>query len=116
MSTLLLAETSTTAAFDMTQSNKALVNLINPTSANGLSVKGKRVLVPGCGRGYDCIAFALAGAEHALGLEISSTATKAANDYIAGEVAKADELDGKAKVVNGDFFKHCLAGDQLGGS
>ena len=35
---------------------------------------GKRVFVPGCGRGYDLVALLAAGAEEAVGLELAPTA------------------------------------------
>ena len=37
-------------------------------------VKGKRVFIPGCGRGYDVVTFAKAGAKEVIGLELSPTA------------------------------------------
>ncbi|GAB4822661.1 hypothetical protein N2152v2_009707 [Parachlorella kessleri] len=39
-----------------------------------LNVAGKRVFVPGCGRGYDLVALLAAGAEEAVGLELAPTA------------------------------------------
>lgn len=57
---------------------KALVELLQSKA-----VQGKRILVPGCGRGYDLVAFAEAGAEYCLGLEISEHAMKAAMAFIA---------------------------------
>ncbi len=39
-----------------------------------LGLAGKRVFVPGCGRGYDLVALLAAGAEEAVGLELAPTA------------------------------------------
>lgn len=39
-----------------------------------VAVEGRRTFVPGCGRGYDVVAFAKAGAAVSIGLELSGTA------------------------------------------
>lgn len=39
-----------------------------------MSVLGAKVYVPGCGRGYDCVAFYKAGAKTVVGLEIADSA------------------------------------------
>ena len=45
-------------AFDMCGSAPVLQGLLK---SGELNVKGKRVVVPGCGRGYDLVSFATAG-------------------------------------------------------
>jgi len=60
-------------------------------------------MVPGCGRGYDCVALAEKGYE-VVGLELSETAAKAAREYIAGSL-----VGRKIKIITGDFFTSDLA-------
>lgn len=63
-----------------------------------------RVLIPGCGSGYELRAFHEAGHE-VIGLEFSAPA-----------VARARELLGPLgnKVVHGDFFRHDFDGRRFG--
>jgi len=68
-----------------------------------VDARGKRALVPGCGRGYDVVAFARAGAAEAVGLELSAAAAEAARSYVAGELAGGQEA-ARARVQQGDFF------------
>jgi hypothetical protein len=67
-------------AWDKSGASPGLAKLL--TEVNG-DIKGKRVVVPGCGRGYDLVAFADAGAEFCLGMEISEHAISSALSYIA---------------------------------
>lgn len=116
--------------FDMTSSSPTLRALLSlpllpeqaahlaAAAANGgaeqpplpsIDARGKRVLVPGCGRGYDVVAFAQAGAGAAVGLELSPVAARVARAYVAGELARgrgegAPPLPGSAEIVEGDFF------------
>ncbi|RMZ53352.1 hypothetical protein APUTEX25_004840 [Auxenochlorella protothecoides] len=66
-----------------------------------VAVEGKRVFVPGCGRGYDPVTFIKAGAKEAIGLELAPSATPAANEYIAAQSVDTS----KCYVETGDFFK-----------
>ncbi|KAF3038563.1 hypothetical protein E8E11_005591 [Didymella keratinophila] len=75
--------------------------------------KRKRVLVPGCGKGYDVALFSAYGYD-AYGLEVSSHAAKAADAYLknAGAGSFEKEYEGKdggagkgrAICLVGDFF------------
>ncbi|KAK9841889.1 hypothetical protein WJX84_006950 [Apatococcus fuscideae] len=69
----------------------------------GPECEGKTALVPGCGRGYDVIEFAQHGCM-ATGLEISPSATEAANRYADDSGLGAERS--KATFVTGDFFHH----------
>ncbi|KAJ4384822.1 hypothetical protein N0V86_000425 [Didymella sp. IMI 355093] len=84
-----------------------------PRPLEGSSGKRKKVLVPGCGKGYDVALFSAYGYD-AYGLEVSQHAGKAAEAYLAsagpgaleGEYAGKDGGVGKGKAVClvGDFF------------
>lgn len=76
----------------------------DPPPPPSIDAKGKRALVPGCGRGYDVVAFARAGAAESIGLELSATAAEAARGYIKGELASCPTAAAAARVVVGDFF------------
>jgi SAM-dependent methyltransferase len=85
--------------------------------------KRRRVLVPGCGKGYDVALFAAYGYD-AYGLEVSSHAADAARKYLEeprkgpleGEYAVMDEKIGRGamRVVCGDYFKDGWLGDVEG--
>lgn len=57
--------------FDACQSSPALLDLLKRGT---VAVEGKRVFVPGCGRGYDPVTFIKAGAKEAIGLELAPSA------------------------------------------
>jgi SAM-dependent methyltransferase len=86
------------------------VALPRPVDHNGRRAK---VLVPGCGKGYDVALFAAYGYD-AYGLEVSAHAAKAAERYLAdaglGELENEYEAKdgghgkGKAVCLVGDFF------------
>lgn len=59
--------------FDAKQSSPALIKLLEEGT---LPVKDARVFVPGCGRGYDCVAFSQAGAKETVGLELAESAVR----------------------------------------
>ena len=59
---------------------------------------GRRVLVPGCGSGYEVRAFADAGHE-VVAIDFSAAAIEAAQ-HVLGELGRV--------VVRGDFFAHSL--------
>ena len=67
-------------------------------------LEGARVLVPGCGRGYDLAAFVQAGAAEAVGLEISPSACDAAREYLAGALGDTGR-GGRASVELRNFFE-----------
>ncbi|CAG9461717.1 unnamed protein product [Pedinophyceae sp. YPF-701] len=85
--------------FDIGGAHPILVQTLRTGDVNST---GRRALVPGCGRGYDVEEFARNGAV-AVGLEISASAARAANDYIA-TTSLSDSQKKLATVVEGDFF------------
>jgi len=84
----------------------------------------KKVLVPGCGKGYD-VALLSAYGYDAYGLEVSSHAAKAADVYLknAGAGSLENEYEGKdggagkgrAVCLVGDFFDDAWLGQTGGG-
>ncbi|KZM18894.1 Methyl halide transferase [Ascochyta rabiei] len=86
------------------------VELPSPVSKDG---KRAKVLVPGCGKGYDVALFSAYGYD-AYGLEVSAHAAKAAEQYLANagpgslenEYSDKDAGQGKGQAVClvGDFF------------
>ena len=90
-------------AFDACRSSPALTHLLTSGGLPGGSA-GKRVLVPGCGRGYDVVEFIVkGGVAEAVGLELAPSAAEVAATYVAEQLA-TPEQQAKAKVVAGDFF------------
>uniref|UniRef100_A0A6U0VE35 Thiopurine S-methyltransferase n=1 Tax=Polytomella parva TaxID=51329 RepID=A0A6U0VE35_9CHLO len=82
-------------------------SLRNYVTENIESIKGKRVLVPGCGRGYDVATFAAAGAGRSLGLDLSTVAVETANAYVSETLTKANMPnggEGVALVKEANFF------------
>lgn len=90
--------------FDAGGPPPALLDLLfaNPGS---FSVAGRRVLVPGCGRGYALPPFASAGAAAVVGLEASDAAADAAEAYLSGQLASSELVRRKCSVRRGDFFR-----------
>ena len=86
------------AAFDCNGPSATLVGALSrlPTPPPGSSA-----FVPGCGRGYDCLALASHGFDRVVGLELSSSAATAAREYIAGSGSPHAE---KVIIEVGDFF------------
>ena len=73
--------------------------------AGAHGVEGRRVLVPGCGRGYDVVSFAAAGASEAVGLEIAPTGNAEAQKVLlAAAGADGAAPRGRCSVVDTDFF------------
>ncbi|GMH41874.1 hypothetical protein BSKO_09784 [Bryopsis sp. KO-2023] len=87
--------------WDTRASAPSLTKLV---SSGALELKGKKSIVPGCGRGYDVLLFAGVGSD-ALGLEISQTAVDVASGY-RDSLQIPDEHKKKANFVLGDFFKY----------
>ncbi|EFN58584.1 hypothetical protein CHLNCDRAFT_140753 [Chlorella variabilis] len=88
------------SAFDGSQASPALAHAL---ASGDVSVAGKRVLVPGCGRGYDVVEFARSGAQYTAGLELVPQAQQEAANYVAGQLS--EEGGARAQVFVGDFFK-----------
>lgn len=86
-------------AFDASRASPALAALLQ---RGELQVAGKRVFVPGCGRGYDVQLFASHGAEAVVGLELAPTAAAEARQYLESQLA--GEAAARAAVHQGDFF------------
>lgn len=86
--------------FDATQSPPVLSREL---ASGGLAAAGARVVIPGCGRGYDVESFVRAGAASVAGLELAPTAQQAAREYLAGALSAEEQA--KAQVHAGDFFK-----------
>ncbi|DBA92759.1 TPA: hypothetical protein ACH3X1_002954 [Trebouxia sp. C0004] len=88
-------------AFDASATSPALLAVIEQGK---LEVRGKKVLVPGCGRGYDVIEFAKQGALSVKGMELVPEAAAAAQAYV-----NQSELDHiqreRTEIVTGDFFE-----------
>jgi hypothetical protein len=77
-----------------------------------LDVAGRTFFVPGCGRGYDVLAAAAAGAARAVGLDLAPDAVAAARAH-ASAAAAGGALPGGAAAaaaaphfVAGDFFTY----------
>jgi len=90
--------------FDLGHSSPSLQHLLG---SKQLDVVGQRVLVPGCGRGYDVATFAVAGATRSVGLEISEIAVREANAYLdeaLGGGAGGSSPRVAAAVHPGNFF------------
>lgn len=60
-------------------------------------LQGARVLVPGCGSGYEVKAFAEAGAD-VIGLDIAPAGVKRAKEIVGEQYA--------GRIVHGNFFTH----------
>ncbi|KAF2175707.1 S-adenosyl-L-methionine-dependent methyltransferase [Zopfia rhizophila CBS 207.26] len=101
--------------------NPALIDLLNNPSSHNLSFGShlkpdgsrKRVLVPGCGTGYDLVLFAAHGYD-AYGIEVSENAVQACKKFLS-EPGEGKEVEykardekvgkGRAECLLGDFFK-----------
>jgi len=93
--------------FDACKSSRVLLDLIQEWKVKyGDQNEGMPdALVPGCGRGYDVSEFAKIGF-NALGLDISQTAVKAAEEYNESEMKRSgvSAWKGSAKFSTDDFF------------
>ncbi|KAF2133778.1 S-adenosyl-L-methionine-dependent methyltransferase [Dothidotthia symphoricarpi CBS 119687] len=94
-----------------------------PVKSDGMRL---RVLVPGCGKGYDVALFAAHGYD-AYGLEVSAHATQAAKryvgeagdgplegEYIAARAVGPWNKDAKRAIVSGDYFDDAWLGEIKG--
>jgi hypothetical protein len=87
---------------DVLNDRKDLVG--DPTNGE----KRKKALVPGCGKGYDCLLLASYGYD-AYGLEVSSHAVREAENWKVDHEKDYEVKDetlgrGQVKFVGGDFF------------
>ncbi|KAJ5927617.1 thiol methyltransferase [Penicillium verrucosum] len=114
-----LWDTKDNVLWDRGKPSPALIDLIEqrkdlfqPLTANG---RRKKVLVPGCGQGYDVVMLALHGFD-VYGLDISKTGISAAQGYAYNELQKPQEYNfgeqksgptaqGSTTFIKGDFFK-----------
>ncbi|KAF5831893.1 S-adenosyl-L-methionine-dependent methyltransferase [Dunaliella salina] len=91
-------------AFDARDASPMLKHLIE---TGKIDVRGKRVLVPGCGRGYDVVALVAAGAEAAVGLELSDRAVEEAKIYLEESKQRlnlSEDAAKRASFLQGEFF------------
>jgi len=84
--------------FDKSKSSQTFLDVIASWQDKAKAQKC-RILIPGCGRGYDVVEAARANFD-ALGLDISPTAVQAATEYRATQ----GDLSGKAEFSTTDFF------------
>jgi len=88
--------------FDAKASSPALTWAVDKGLFSPSSGPPGPALVPGCGRGYDVATLArLEGVSLAVGLELSTTATEAASEYLREQGLDA----ARARVVTQDLFK-----------
>ncbi|GIL59487.1 hypothetical protein Vafri_14165 [Volvox africanus] len=87
--------------WDAAAASPAIVDLLR---SGKIDVKGARVLVPGCGRGYDLPVFASSGAREVVGLELAPTAVGEARAYLQEVNAAEGAPAGDMRVEEGDFF------------
>eukprot|EP00287_Rhodomonas_sp_CCMP768_P010150 CAMPEP_0196737878 /NCGR_PEP_ID=MMETSP1091-20130531/15463_1 /TAXON_ID=302021 /ORGANISM="Rhodomonas sp., Strain CCMP768" /LENGTH=213 /DNA_ID=CAMNT_0042081785 /DNA_START=175 /DNA_END=816 /DNA_ORIENTATION=- len=85
-------------AFDATKSSESFLDILSSWRETAQARKC-RMLVPGCGRGYDVVEAAKLNFD-ALGLDISETAVSAAQAYRDSQ----GTLSGKAEFSTTDFF------------
>ncbi|PYH92842.1 S-adenosyl-L-methionine-dependent methyltransferase [Aspergillus ellipticus CBS 707.79] len=114
-----LWDTDNSDMWDRGKPSPALINLleqrediISPVTADG---RRKKVLVPGCGKGYDVVMLALHGFD-VVGLELSPKGVSVAEEYARNELqapqthnfgsawAKKSE-PGSISFIQGDFFR-----------
>jgi len=84
--------------FDKTKSSQSLLDVLSSWQDTAKARKC-RMLVPGCGRGYDVVEAARFNFD-AMGLDISPTAVEAAKKFRASQ----GELSGSAEFSTTDFF------------
>lgn len=87
--------------FDAGECSPLLLHLL---SSGEVPAARRRALVPGCGRGYDVLALARAGASLAVGLDISADAVVAAA-ALRDELLAADTA-ARAVFERADFFSY----------
>ncbi|KAJ9485146.1 hypothetical protein VN97_g8224 [Penicillium thymicola] len=123
-----LWETDNSDMWDRGKPSPALIDLLeqredilSPIAANG---QKKKILVPGCGKGYDVVMLALHGFD-AVGLEISSKGVSTAEEYAHKELqtpqpynfgsAWASKFErGSVSFIQGDFFQSdCTKGEKF---
>lgn len=83
--------------WDLGDVSPPLQEFLNHTSADGVVASGDKVLVPGCGRGYDLKLLANSF-KRVIGLDISETAVAAARLENASH--------SNVTIERGDFFTH----------
>lgn len=88
--------------WDQGKPSQALTQLL---SSGTVVVQDKNVLVPGCGRGYDVVELASKGAARAVGLDISETGVKVAQEHWAAAGLPSD-VSSRVHIVSGDFFSY----------
>ena len=89
--------------FDAGAASPLLQHLLR---SRALGVAGRRVLVPGCGRGYDAVAAAEAGAALAVGIDLSDAAVAAAAAHRDAALAAAPDVARRVEFAAADFFEY----------
>ena len=99
--------------WDVGKAAPPLVSLLkNKTILPSITSKKSKVLIPGCGSGYELIAFAKAGFDHVEGVDISSTAIRIAEDKLEQIISadmtlseeKKNDIRSRISLRVGDFF------------
>ncbi len=83
-------------AFDAQAPSPALTHLL---TTGAVELAGRRMLVPGCGRGYDLIAFLRSGVAEAVGLELSTSAQQQAEAYLQQQLTAEEKAHAKVHCV-----------------
>lgn len=89
--------------WDAKASSPALVAALKDSQV--VAAAGKRVLVPGCGRGYDLVEMMKSGAREAVGLEISPAASEVAMEHAQSSLSPEKASNVSVKVDNFFSFK-----------
>jgi len=89
--------------FDVGEASPTLMEVLELQSLG--DCKGKRALVPGCGRAYDAIALAEYGFDSVVAVDISATAVESAKAFLAESKSPAAD---KIEIICADFFKFDL--------
>eukprot|EP01023_Acetabularia_acetabulum_P062332 TRINITY_DN7661_c0_g3_i4.p1 TRINITY_DN7661_c0_g3~~TRINITY_DN7661_c0_g3_i4.p1 ORF type:complete len:454 (-),score=94.97 TRINITY_DN7661_c0_g3_i4:476-1837(-) len=89
------------AKWDTNNAAPSLLDIIN----GKLDMSGKRAVVPGCGRGYDVIALAQAGAAEAVGLELVPAAVEEAKKH-RDSLNLPQDVVVRTKYEAVDFFQY----------
>mmetsp|Transcript_1689 Transcript_1689/g.2222 ORF Transcript_1689/g.2222 Transcript_1689/m.2222 type:complete len:286 (-) Transcript_1689:2515-3372(-) len=88
--------------FDNGKACVALEAYLNETDLlESGTLGGKKALIPGCGRGYDCVLLASKGFQ-VVGVEIAKSATEIAKNWIAQQ---SDQQNEQITIIHKNFFE-----------
>ncbi|KAI0883452.1 S-adenosyl-L-methionine-dependent methyltransferase [Annulohypoxylon maeteangense] len=123
-----LWESGQTDFWDRGKPSPALIDFIESATLPRRDGRRLRVLVPGCGKGYDVAMLALHGFD-VCGLEVSERGAEVAREFTTSQLSNPSELNfgskythsmtGCVQIIAGDFFKRdweklCFEGDTTG--